>query len=352
MNLTSGAGIVSWDGTSALTTLANPLTPTNGGTGLATLTAHNVMIGEGTSNVAFAAPGATTGVALVSNGAASDPSFTTVSVAGGGTGLTTLTAHNVMLGEGTSNVAFAAPTSTTGIPLVSNGASSDPSFTTASVAGGGTGNTTFTAYSVITAGTTATGAFQNVSGLGTAGQVLTSAGAGALPTWGNGGSLVRISTQTANDVAAIAFTSGLTTYNRLLLTWENVTPKTNAVTLNLQLSTNGGSSYLATGYKSGANQWTYNSATWTNNNQTTAVYLTPGTSTTVGDTAAGHIWISDFNSGAAQKFIGMSMTMASGSPIEFQLSGTIAATSPNALQVLMSSGHINTGTFVLYGVVE
>lgn len=51
------------------------------------------------------------------------------------------------------------------------------------VTAGGTNNTTFTAYSVICAGTTATGAFQNVSGLGTAAQVLTSNGAGALPTW-------------------------------------------------------------------------------------------------------------------------------------------------------------------------
>ena len=48
---------------------------------------------------------------------------------------------------------------------------------------GGTGNTTFTAYSVICAGTTATGVFQNVSGVGTSGQVLTSNGAALLPTW-------------------------------------------------------------------------------------------------------------------------------------------------------------------------
>ena len=51
------------------------------------------------------------------------------------------------------------------------------------VAQGGTGNTTFTPYAVITAGTTATGAFQNVSGLGSVGEVLTSNGAGQLPTW-------------------------------------------------------------------------------------------------------------------------------------------------------------------------
>ncbi len=51
------------------------------------------------------------------------------------------------------------------------------------VSNGGTGNSTFTAYSVICAGTTATGAFQNVSGVGSSGQILTSNGASALPTW-------------------------------------------------------------------------------------------------------------------------------------------------------------------------
>ena len=50
---------------------------------------------------------------------------------------------------------------------------------------GGTGDTSFTAYSVICGGTTSTGALQNVSGVGTSGQVLTSSGAGALPVWAN-----------------------------------------------------------------------------------------------------------------------------------------------------------------------
>lgn len=55
---------------------------------------------------------------------------------------------------------------------------------------GGTGNTTFTPYSLITANTTGTGALQPLASLGTSGQVLTSNGAGAYPTWqasGGGG---------------------------------------------------------------------------------------------------------------------------------------------------------------------
>lgn len=48
---------------------------------------------------------------------------------------------------------------------------------------GGTGIATATAYSVICAGTTATGAFQSLAALGAAGTVLTSNGAGALPSF-------------------------------------------------------------------------------------------------------------------------------------------------------------------------
>lgn len=93
------------------------------------------------------------------------------------------TSHDVLVGAANNLITNVAPSATSGIPLVSNGASSDPSFTTAVVAGGGTGTITFTAYSVLCAGTTATGAFQNVVGVGTSGQVLQSAGASALPAW-------------------------------------------------------------------------------------------------------------------------------------------------------------------------
>lgn len=66
------------------------------------LTNHNVLVGAGTSTITKVAPSATAGVALVSAGAAADPEFGTVVVAGGGTGLTTLTAHQLYVGNGTS----------------------------------------------------------------------------------------------------------------------------------------------------------------------------------------------------------------------------------------------------------
>jgi hypothetical protein len=51
------------------------------------------------------------------------------------------------------------------------------------VPNGGTGLATTTAYSVVFTGTTSTGAFQASAGPGAAGQILTSNGAGALPTF-------------------------------------------------------------------------------------------------------------------------------------------------------------------------
>ena len=66
---------------------------------------------------------------------------------------------------------------------------------------GGTGAASFTAYSVICGGTTSTAPLQNVSGLGTTGFVLTSNGAGALPTWQVSAGSGTVSAGTANDLA-------------------------------------------------------------------------------------------------------------------------------------------------------
>jgi hypothetical protein len=77
------------------------------------------------------------------------------------------------------------------------------------VADGGTGVSSFTAYAIVAGGTTSTGALQQVSGLGTSGQVLTSNGAGALPTWqdatgGGGGADTALS-----NLASVAINTSL-----------------------------------------------------------------------------------------------------------------------------------------------
>jgi len=153
--------------------------PANGGTGQTSLTAHNVVLGEGTSPVGFAAPGAA-GIPLISTGPAADPAFGTATVPGGGTGRTTLTAHGVLLGEGTSAI-NQTTAGTTGQALVSGGASADPAFGVTLPVGGGTGLATLTAHAVLIGEGTNNVAFAAPS---TAGQALISAGAAADPVFG------------------------------------------------------------------------------------------------------------------------------------------------------------------------
>lgn len=96
---------------------------------------------------------------------------------------TPVTQYNVLVGGSTSStLSNITPSATSGVPLISQGAASNPAFGTAVVAGGGTGIVTTTAYGVLCGGTTATGAFQN-AGAGTSGQLLQSGGAAALPAY-------------------------------------------------------------------------------------------------------------------------------------------------------------------------
>ncbi len=129
----------------------------SGGTCRQTLTVHSVLLGEGTAPVNFAVPG-TSGYPLLSTGASSDPSFgqldLTVGVTGtlpvtnGGTGLAAATIHNLLIGNGTSPLTLLAP-GTSGLPLVSLGASIDPHYAVLDPAGGGTGGGTLTAHAVL-----------------------------------------------------------------------------------------------------------------------------------------------------------------------------------------------------------
>ncbi len=95
------------------------------------VTQYNILTGAATSSaVNNVAPSATSGVPVISQGAASQPIFGTAVVAGGGTGQTTLTNHGVLVGAATSAITQLSAGSA-GQVLQSGGASADPAYSTA-----------------------------------------------------------------------------------------------------------------------------------------------------------------------------------------------------------------------------
>jgi hypothetical protein len=208
--------------------------------GLATLASGTLITSAGgvpsiSQTLPSAVQGNITAVGALASGSLA-AGFTVVTGALGGTGVAntgstitiggnvTFSGAFTFTGTITANTSVTFPTSgtlvntavTTLSSLVSVGALTTGSlaagFTPVTVPIGGTGNTTFTAYSVICAGTTATGTFQNVSGVGTSGQVLTSNGASALPTWQSVavGRLVSYQIFTTGTAATYTKPSGVT----------------------------------------------------------------------------------------------------------------------------------------------
>ncbi len=157
---------------------ATAVTVPYGGTGLATITDHGVLLGSGTGAITPTAAG-TSGQPLLSGGAGADPNWGTLGVAYGGTGTTTFTIHGVLLGQ-TAGAIVATSAGTSGQPLLSGGAGADPNWGTLGVAYGGTGATTLTIHGVLLGQTT--GAV-TATAAGTALQILQSGGAAADPVW-------------------------------------------------------------------------------------------------------------------------------------------------------------------------
>jgi hypothetical protein len=463
----------------------DPAQIAKGGTGSDSFVTYGPVVAGATSTTPLIAiaPSATTGIALVSAGAAANPIFGTVSPAGGGTGVTTVT--GVLTGNGTSpmtgslvsqygvivgstsNKVASIATGSSGQLLQSGGGAANPAFTTATypatttanqllyssatntiaglatgnngvlitgatgvpsvlpngttgqvltattgsppswataasssititgdtggpltgdsftftggttglsfggagttetlsgtlvVANGGSGRASATAYAVICGGTTSTGAHQSIASVGTAGHVLTSNGAGALPSFQTSpaaGSFILIETQTVGGaVATVTFTTGISvTYKNYLLIIHDVLPSSNGHRLSMRTSSNGGVSYASTGYRSGQNGFNdFSSSTINNLNNTDRFVLCnnqansdPGISATY--------YLYDVTTGNQVMLSGRQTYNSSNSgTIGFgSCGGRSTNTNVNALQIFFGTGNIASGTFSLYGIVQ
>jgi hypothetical protein len=247
-----------------------------------------------------------------------------------------------------------------------------------------------TQYAVVIGGGAGT-APTVVSGLGTAGQVLTSNGGSAAPTFqnasGSSGALTLLDTVNASGASSVTFGSSYITgtYNKYVIEFDSVIPATADTQMELQVSSNNGSTWQTSGYSW---QATFASAA--------ALNVAHGTSTAAADgsPSASAIGITGTNTaqtltiapGPVVAMTNVDLMMASTS--NNFASGTIRFSSPsgsgitncvydvdypaynggtlyfargsgsgeyltagsiNAIRILMSSGNI-TGNFHLYGL--
>ena len=406
-----------------VSSVITPITPAEGGTGLSTLTANNVLLGNGTGNVTLVAFG-TSGNVLYSNGTTwisstgshtlgnttialgstvtsvgnltlANATLTNVTIssvinaitpAEGGTGLSTLTANNVILGNGTGNVTLVAY-GTSGNVLYSNGTTwisstgshtlgntsislgstvtsvgnltlANATLTNATIssvinpitaAEGGTGLATLTANSVLLGNGTNT--IQLIAP-GTSGNVLTSNGT----TWlsqasSGGGGLVKISTLNPNNVASIAWTS-LGTYHSYLLVFVNLAFATSDGP-SIVVGEGAGPTYITSNYYAGGNYQTGSSGPTSFYNSSASDLFQNQVSTSTSEGWGGYAYITGMLSGDTVQFNAL-LQCQSGVNYRYQQTSSVLhgdTTAKTAIKITGNAGaNLVSGFVTLYGL--
>jgi hypothetical protein len=187
---------------------------------------------------------------------------------------------------------------------------------------------------------------------GTSGQVLTSGGSAAAPSWAtpNTGVWTVISTQTASASSSIDFT-GLSGYSRLRLSAQGITASTSSSDHRLRISSDNGATYLAT--SSYSNRSAYpTSATATgfaSSTDTSFALYRVGYGTFTG--MAYEFTISNFNIARKTQMFGWTQQEDTSQDRAVIFNNQSASTAMNAIRILQSTGTITTGTFILEGIV-
>ena len=233
--------------------------------------------------------------------------------------------------------------------------------TDVAAADGGTGRSSHTAYAVLCGGTTTTGAQQSIASVGTSGQILTSNGAAALPTFqaaaAGGGGLVFLASATASASATLDFTTNIdATYNTYIFIYTSLLPATDLAYLYVRTSTDGGSTF-----DSGASDYQFlqvvgTGTTWIHGYSIAEAYIRVsyqlGSATNEG--TSGNLILYNPSDTDFTRFNGHSVESNSlGWPMGGNTWGIRkSAADVDAVRFLMSTGNIASGTISMYGMTK
>lgn len=228
-----------------------------------------------------------------------------------------------------------------------------------SAANGGTGRSSHTEYAVICGGTTTTAAQQSIASVGTAGQLLTSNGAGALPTFqdaAGGGDVVLLGSGTVSAAATLDIAlTGFSAYRAFKILANSFRPATDGARLWLRTSTDGGSSFSA-----GASDYAYGTYydipeldQGAEGDQTLSqIVMTEDVGNVAAEACQVEIMIYDpFNAAVHTKarFESMCRRTNGGFAMTRGAGQRNAAEDVDAVRLMFSAGNITSGTWALYG---
>jgi hypothetical protein len=166
------------------------------------------------------------------------------------------------------------------------------------------------------------------------------------------GNLILIQKQVASNSASLAFTTGVSGYDNYFLSFYGVIMQTDAQNLNLQLSSNGGSTYFTTNYQqygfSCNSAGIFELALTANAGWALATSI----SNTASNPLSGSMTIYNLNSVSVNPNMVFQSSYWQATVASSAEGGGGHSTNgtSNAFKIIPDSGNIVSGTFKLYGV--
>ena len=167
------------------------------------------------------------------------------------------------------------------------------------------------------------------------------------------GNLILIQKQVASNSASLTFTTGITGYEVLFLEFYGVLNVDNNQNLYMQVSTDGGSTYLSTNYIS-QGAFSYSGGLVQNpaSANLAAFMLSQSPENSSTTPACGSAKLFNFKDSAFNKYCFSNYVSYYGAtPVASFVGTSLESTAVvNAVRIIAQSGNISVGTFKLYGV--
>lgn len=226
------------------------------------------------------------------------------------------------------------------------------------VADGGTGLSSTTAYAVLCGGTTSTAALQSIASVGTSGQILTSNGVGALPTFQtvSAGEWTTLRTITLAADASVNLSHGVSgvdfSYDEVRVVFHDVVGGTDSDALRFKGSTDGGSTYVTAeaslNFSSSGDGGTYVGEQSTG---TTVPRISSAQGNVGGESYSGIVLLPQLQSAVFKKAIVMGGCENADGNAKMSV-GIISyptTSAINYIQIIFQTGTLATGTIVVEG---